>query len=260
MVRSFRVVMDLYPRFFDRQVSEPGIDPPAGVVVRDAVFFDMHGLVCVSAKDTLGFMVIRERDGARRDLARHPQPARVEAVDEARDRLAFEIELLQLQIEGSTPAAKAQIVDLESVKLVAVNGDVPQPAVFPGVMLVNTHADQVRHDVGQAVIMIAFHPDDFDPALGIGQLADIAEEFPVLLGKPGEIQIGKDVAQQDQALEAAFLEQTGGFPRMARFRAEVQVGKDQRVVGMQIHDSIVAGDCYCVINTASILVHRVTCR
>ena len=255
MVRSFRVVMDLYPRFFDRQVSEPGIDPPAGVVVRDAVFFDMHGLVCVSAKDTLGFMVIRERDGARRDLARHPQPARVEAVDEARDRLVFEIELLQLQIEGSTPAAKAQIVDLESVKLVAMNGDVPQASVLPGVMLVNTYPDQVRHDVGEAMIMIAFDPDDFNASLGIGELTDIAEELPVIFRETGEIEIGKDVAQQDQALEAGFFEQRGGFPRMARFRAEVQVGKDQRVVGMRIHDWILARDCYGVINVASILVH-----
>jgi len=82
----------------------------------------------------------------------------------------------------------------------------------------------------------------------------------MIFGQPREVEIGKDVAQQNQAPEACFLKQAGSFPRMARFRAEVQVGKDQRVVGMQIHDSIVAGDCYCVINTASILVHRVTCR
>ena len=137
-----------------------------------------------------------------------------------------------------------------------VHGNVPQAPILPVVLVVHAHAHQVRHDVGQAVIMIAFHPDDFDPALGIRQLADIAEEFPVLLGKPGEIQIGKDVAQQDQALEAAFLEQTGGFPRMARLRAEVQVGKDQRVVDMRIHALIVAGNCYGVMNSASILVHR----
>jgi hypothetical protein len=119
-------------------------------------------------------MVLCERDGACRDLARHAQPARVKAVDEARDRFVLEIELLQLQIEGGTPAAQAQIVDLESIELVAMNGDVPQASVLPDVMLVNTHADQVRHDVGEAMIMIAFDPDDFNTALGIGELTDIA--------------------------------------------------------------------------------------
>jgi hypothetical protein len=43
---------------------------------------------------------------------------------------------------------------------------------------------------------------------------------------------------------------------MARLCAEVQVGKDQRVVGMRTHGWIVAGDCYGAINVASILVHR----
>ena len=77
----------------------------------------------------------------------------------------------------------------------------------------------------------------------------------MIFGEAGEIEIGKDVAQQDEALEAGFFQQRGSFPRMARFRAEVQVGKDQRVVGMRIHDWIVAGDCYGAINVASILVH-----
>jgi hypothetical protein len=38
----------------------------------------------------------------------------------------------------------------------------------------------------------------------------------------------------------------------------VQVGKDQRVVAMQIHMVSLAADCYGVINIASILVHEVT--
>jgi hypothetical protein len=35
----------------------------------------------------------------------------------------------------------------------------------------------------------------------------------------------------------------------------VQVGKDQRVVAMQIHDLVVAGECYGVMKCASKSVH-----
>ena len=37
--------MDLYPCFIDRQVSEPGINPPTRVVVTDAVFLDVQRLM-----------------------------------------------------------------------------------------------------------------------------------------------------------------------------------------------------------------------
>jgi hypothetical protein len=36
---------------------------------------------------------------------------------------------------------------------------------------------------------------------------------------------------------------------------EVQVGKDQRVVAVQIHIPVVAAQCYGLMNVASILVH-----
>ena len=44
-------------------------------------------------------------------------------------------------------------------------------------------------------------------------------------------------------MEAIFLQHAGGLPRMARLRAEVQIGKDQRVVHGQIHTSVVADEC-----------------
>jgi len=46
--------------------------------------------------------------------------------------------------------------------------------------------------------VIAFHPHHFDIPLGIRQLADVAEEFPVLFGQAGEVEVSKNVAQQDQ--------------------------------------------------------------
>src|SRR5690242_15388729 len=43
---------------------------------------------------------------------------------------------------------------------------------------------------------------------------------------------------------------------MAGLGPKMQVRKDQRVVDMQTHTSVLAADCYCLINIASILVHR----
>ena len=66
----------------------------------------------------------------------------------------------------------------------------------------------------------------------------------MFFGQAGKIQVGKDVAQQDQPLEAVFLEHARGFARTTRLCTQVQVGKDQRVVARQIHTLVVAGECY----------------
>src|SRR5450432_1314018 len=117
----------------------------------------------------------------------------------------------------------------EAVELVAVNGDVADAVKFPGVFLIDADADQMRHDLGQAVVMIAFDPDDFDLALGIGEFADVSEKLPVLFFQAREIQVGKNVAQQDEAIEGSGLQQTQRGLGAADFGAEVQVGKDKGV-------------------------------
>ena len=85
------------------------------------------------------------------------------------------------------------------------------------------------------VVVIAFHPHDFDVALGIRKLANIAQELPVVFGEPGEIEVGKNVAQQNEPLEAILLEHARSLARMTRLCTQVQVGEDQRVVHVQIH-------------------------
>jgi hypothetical protein len=125
----------------------------------------------------------------------------------------------------------------------AVNSDVEKPCVLPGVTLVNPHAHQMRHDVSEAVVVISFHPDHFNVAFGIRELADVAQKLPVIFRQAGEIEIGEDIAQKDQPLESAILQHARGFARMARLCTKVQVGKDQRVVHGQIHTSVVANEC-----------------
>jgi hypothetical protein len=41
------------------------------------------------------------------------------------------------------------------------------------------------------VVVVAFNPHDFNVALWIGELANVAEKFPVLFFQAGEIQVGK---------------------------------------------------------------------
>ena len=78
----------------------------------------------------------------------------------------------------------------------------------------------------------------------------------MVFGQAGEVEVGKNVAEQDQPLKSIFLQHARGFARMTGLRTQVQVGKDQRVVAMQIHNSVVATQCYGVMKVASKLVHR----
>ena len=109
--------------------------------------------------------------------------------------------------------------------------------VLPLILLVDFHSYQVRHNVCQPVIMVALHPHDFDLSFGIGQLANVAEEFPVLLGQTAKIQIGEDVAQQDQSVETVPPQHTPGVIGAAYFRPKVQVGQDERVAKGRTHHS-----------------------
>jgi hypothetical protein len=87
------------------------------------------------------------------------------------------------------------------------------------------------------LIMIPFNPHHFNVALGIRQLADVAEKLPVIFGEPPKIQVGKNVTQQNQPPEAGFLEHPHRFLGTADVRSQVQIGQDERVVGCATHQS-----------------------
>ncbi len=114
----------------------------------------------------------------------------------------------------------------------AVHRDVAQTLIFPLIFLVHAHAHQMRHDWSQAVVVIAFDPHHFDVALGIGELANEAEKFPVFFFQASEIEVGKNVAQQNQAPILIFLQNAQRLARAAHVRAEVQIRQDQRVINV----------------------------
>jgi hypothetical protein len=91
--------MDLHSLFVNGEVGHAGIDPAAGIVVVNSVRFDVDGLVGVAAENAVGIVLARVLQSPRGYLRRHAEPARVQAVNEPNDRLALEVELLQLEVE-----------------------------------------------------------------------------------------------------------------------------------------------------------------
>jgi hypothetical protein len=83
--------------------------------------------------------------------------------------------------------------------------------------------------------MIAFHPDHFHAELGIGQLADVAEEFPVFLGQSAEVEVGKHIAQQDQPAKLGLLQKLQRIGCPADLGAQMQVRDDYGVRVLFLH-------------------------
>ena len=93
----------------------------------------------------------------------------------------------------------------------------------------------MRQDIYKPIIMIPFHPDYFRISFWVGELTNVGKKVPVLFFQAGKIQVGEDIAVQDQAPITGLLQQAECLARPAHVRAEVQVRQDQRVVDMRVH-------------------------
>lgn len=189
----------------------------------------------VPAKNALSLALFCVTERALRYLCGQTQPSCVETVQVAGKPFAPEIQLLQLQIDELANPAEPVIVDGKAVELMAMNGQMTLAFVFPEVMLIDRNADQMRHQFRQPVVVIAFHPNDLNLMFGIGELADKAEKFPMLFGKASEIQVGKDVTEQDQPLESEALEQFQCVSGAAYLRTQVQIGNNDGVKVIRQH-------------------------
>ena len=117
----------------------------------------------------------------------------------------------------------------------SVNREVMNAVQIPFILLIDIDTDQMGHHVGKAMIVIPFYPDHRDPALRIGQLANVAEKLPVFFLKPAEIQITENIAQQNQAVKRHRLQHLQSSLGTAYFRTEMQVRKYYRVVARRVH-------------------------
>ncbi len=117
----------------------------------------------------------------------------------------------------------------------AVHRQMPLALVFPNVALVDGHADQMRHQVGQASVVVSLDPDHFNLALWIGKFADIGEELPVFASEAAKVEIGKDIAQQNQPAIAVCLQHVERLLCPTHFGPEMNVRQNDGVVRRPTH-------------------------
>ncbi len=92
----------------------------------------------------------------------------------------------------------------------------------------------MRHDVGETVVVVSFDPYDFDVALGIREFADRAEKLPVFFLEASEVQVGKDVAKENETTEGSLLQHAGRIAGTTHLRAKMHVREDQRVIDLAV--------------------------
>ncbi len=191
------------------------VDPGTGVVVIDTIAMLMQRQMRVSAEDAVNPTSFGVDQGVGSYLGGEAQPACVEAIEIAGEALVAEVELLYAAEEQLSAATEQFVVQRETVELVAVNGQVAQSVVGPNVALKHRNSHKVGHHLGEAFVMIAFHPNDLDVAFAIGEFADAGEKFPMIAIQAREIEVGEDVAQENQTAKAAGLEQRNGISSTA---------------------------------------------
>lgn len=191
--------------FVDRDVGGDLFDPATGVEVVDPVTGAHGGKVCVSAEDAVGVSRFRIAQGTFGYLLRETQPACAEAVEGVCELLALCVPVLELFVDTNADAGEEIVLRHEAIELVAMDGDMALSAELPDVALVDGDAHKVGHQVGETQVMIAFHPDDLLAAAGVGKPPDLGEEIPVVTGEAREVEVGEDVAEEDQAIEGDGL-------------------------------------------------------
>jgi hypothetical protein len=226
------------------------LGPATGIEVLDSVLFQAQRLVRVPTKHPLRIAGSCVRQSAFGDFGSQTQPFCIQPFQQPGCALA-RIELLQPQKQGRQSPGKHNVIEGEAIKLMPVDSQVPNALEAPLVFLVNLDPDQVGHYFGKPLVVVAFYPDDFHVTSGIGKLADVRKELPVLFLKAPEIQIAKNVAQEDEPAKGSFFQHCQRGFGTAYFRTQVQIGKNHRVETRSIHAFCIPKSCYSSMNLGS---------
>ncbi len=127
----------------------------------------------MAAEDAVNMTGLGISESTRCHLGFQSQPAGIQAIEIARKRFVAAIELLDARIEEFAHATYEGVVGDEAVELVSVDREMTLSLVFPDVALVHGNADEVRHDLGETLIVVPFYPDDFNLALAIGEFSNL---------------------------------------------------------------------------------------
>lgn len=237
--------------FSDGDVCRLQVDPGPSVVVLDSIARGEIRLMRVTTEDLVGAaeLGVVQRTGS--DLAAKAKPARVESIDAAGERFRRSLDSLDLTVNLNPNAADEKVAATEAIELVSVNGDVPLALKAPDVALVNRNADQVRHDVREATVVIALDPDDLDLSLGVRQLANTGKKLPMVAGQAAEIQVREDIAEQDQPAVPQRTQKLQRIPGAAHLRAKMNIGHDDGIKSLFRHAPIFVHTRYRVMNIKS---------
>jgi len=118
-----------------------------------------------------------------------------------------------------------------------------QAAVLPCIFVVDLDSHQVGHDFAQPAIMIPFHPNHLDPAFGIRQLANVAQELPVFFLEASKIEVAEDIAKEDEPPKRHGAQRLQRCLGPAYVRSQVEVGQDHRVESRLLHPRVLQERC-----------------
>ena len=65
-----------------------------------------------------------------------------------------------------------------------------------------------------------------------------------------KIEVGKDVAQQNEAAKGIPFQHAGRGARATDLRAQVHVGQNQRVINCRLHTTVITKPCYRAMKCA----------
>ena len=101
----------------------------------------------------------------------------------------------------------------------------------PLILFVDRNTEEGPDYFGEEPIMVPLDPDHLNPTSGRRQLLHIRQQAPVTGVELGEVQLVKDVAEQDEPVKGRALERGKQGVRPAHPGSEVHIGDDQRIDG-----------------------------
>lgn len=159
---------------------------------------------------------------------RVPHPGLACTLQKAANNLALGINALDKEIHTCCEGAQKRVPHEILVELMPVSRKTPFPAPIECMLLINLDSDEAGEDI-RGAIMVPRDPNDLLGALGVGELAEIGKERPIIVVEAAEIQVIENIAVQDKLFERERLQLMEQLLRAAGAGAQVNIGYDNDI-------------------------------
>lgn len=203
------VFIDLYTFSVKHNISGRHICPTAAVIVVDIPSFFMHGFMGMAAKNIINSAQSCVKNGAPGNFLREAQPPLAFPLHEVADPLVLEIKELDEIVYLARQNTQKCVVYEKVVELMAVDREISPVSVLPPINFVETGSGKRGKNIREPLIVVPLYPSHF---CRLGQLADDRDQFPVVVTQSFEIEVFKNIAQEDQFLELKIIEKVRRFP------------------------------------------------